>query len=45
MWLQQVGQDNATNIINQAKMQIIGDNIQNADEIYNIVYISLSRMA
>lgn len=34
---QQVGQDNATNIINQAKMQIIGDNIQNADEIYNIV--------
>lgn len=35
---QQVGQDNATNIINQAKMQIIGDNIQNADEIYNIVY-------
>ena len=35
---QQVGNDNATNIINQAKMQIIGDNIQNADEIYNIVY-------
>ena len=35
---QQVGQDDATNIINQAKMQIIGDNIQNADEIYNIVY-------
>lgn len=34
---QQVGPDNATNIINQAKMQIIGDNIQNADEIYNIV--------
>lgn len=34
---QQVGQDNATNIINQAKLQIIGDNIQNADEIYNIV--------
>ena len=33
----QVGQDNATNIINQAKMQIIGDNVQNADEIYNIV--------
>ena len=28
----------AENIINQAKMQIIGDNIQNADEIYNIVY-------
>ena len=34
---QQVGQDNATNIINQAKLQIIGDNIQNADEIHNIV--------
>lgn len=34
---QQVGQDNATNIINQAKLQIIGDNVQNADEIYNIV--------
>ena len=34
---QQVGQDNATNIINQAKLQIIGDNIQNADEIYNII--------
>ena len=33
----QVGRDNATNIINQAKMQIIGDNIQSADEIYNIV--------
>ena len=34
---QQVGNDNATNIINHAKLQIIGDNIQNADEIYNIV--------
>ena len=34
---QQVVNDNATNIINQAKLQIIGDNIQNADEIYNIV--------
>lgn len=34
---QQVGNDNAANIINQAKLQIIGDNIQNADEIYNIV--------
>ncbi len=33
----QVGGDNATNIINQAKLQIIGDNVQNADEIYNIV--------
>ena len=35
---QQVGQDNATNIIViRRKMQIIGDNIQNVDEIYNIV--------
>lgn len=34
---QQVGGDNATNIINQAKLQIIGDNVQNIDEIYNIV--------
>lgn len=34
---QQVGEDNATNIINQAKLQIIGQNVQNADEIYNIV--------
>ena len=34
---QQVSGDNATNIINQAKLQIIGDNVQNADEIYNIV--------
>lgn len=33
----QIGGDNATNIINQAKLQIIGDNVQNADEIYNIV--------
>ena len=33
----QVGGDNATNIINQAKLQIIGDNVQNADDIYNIV--------
>ena len=33
----QVGGDNATNIINQAKLQIIGDNVQNAYEIYNIV--------
>ena len=34
---QQVGEDDATNIINQAKLQIIGENVQNADEIYNIV--------
>lgn len=35
---QEVGQNDAINIMNEAKMQIIGDNIQNADEIYNIVY-------
>ena len=34
----EVGQDEATNVINQAKMQIIGENVQNADDIYNIVY-------
>lgn len=33
----QVGQNDATTVINQAKMQVIADNIQNADEIYNIV--------
>lgn len=33
-----VGQNEATKIVNQAKMQIIGENVQNADEIYNIVY-------
>lgn len=35
---QNVGQNDAINIMNEAKMQIIGENIQNADEIYNIVY-------
>lgn len=34
---QQVGQNDATNIINQAKKQVIENNIQNADEIYNVV--------
>jgi uncharacterized protein YpuA (DUF1002 family) len=34
---EEVGQDDATSIINQAKMQIIQNNIQDADEIYNIV--------
>ncbi len=34
---EQVGQNDATNIINQAKQQIIQNNIQDADEIYNIV--------
>lgn len=32
-----VGQNNATTVINQAKMQVIADNVQNADDIYNIV--------
>ena len=26
-----------TTVINQAKMQVIADNVQNADDIYNIV--------
>ncbi|MDO4338201.1 MAG: DUF1002 domain-containing protein [Eubacteriales bacterium] len=34
---EQIGQDDATNIINQAKMQVVQNNIQDADEIYNIV--------
>ncbi|MDO4307436.1 MAG: DUF1002 domain-containing protein [Eubacteriales bacterium] len=34
---QDVGQDDATSIINEAKMQILSGNVQNADEIYNIV--------
>ncbi len=34
---QDVGQDDATNIINEAKMQILSGNVQDADEIYNIV--------
>lgn len=34
---EQVGQNDATNIINQAKQQIIQNNVQDADEIYNIV--------
>lgn len=32
-----VGQNDATTVINQAKMQVIADNVQNADDIYNIV--------
>ena len=32
-----VGQNDATTVINQAKMQVIADNVQSADEIYNIV--------
>ena len=32
-----VGQNDATTVINQAKMQVIADDVQNADDIYNIV--------
>ena len=32
-----VGQNDDTTVINQAKMQVIADNVQNADDIYNIV--------
>lgn len=34
---EEVGQDDATSIINQAKMEIISSNIQDADQIYNVV--------
>ena len=34
---EEVGQDDATGIINEAKMQVLSGNVQNADEIYNIV--------
>lgn len=34
----QVGKNDATTVINQAKMEIIQNNVQNADEIYNIVF-------
>ena len=32
-----VGKNDATTVINQAKMQVIADNVQNSDDIYNIV--------
>ncbi len=32
-----VGQDDATYIMNEAKKQVVQNNIQNADEIYNVV--------
>ena len=32
-----VGQNQATYIVNEAKKQVVQNNIQNADEIYNIV--------
>ncbi len=34
---QDVGQDDATYIVNEAKKQVVQNNIQNADEIYNVV--------
>ena len=34
----EVGKNDATTVINQAKMEVIQNNVQNADEIYNIVY-------
>lgn len=33
----EVGQDEATNIVNEAKMEVLSNNVMNADEIYNIV--------
>jgi len=32
-----VGKNDATTVMNNSKMQVIKDNVQNADEIYNIV--------
>lgn len=34
---EEVGQDEAVNIVNEAKMEVLSNNVQNADEIYNIV--------
>ena len=34
---EEVGQEEATYVINKAKMEVIGNNIQNADEITNVV--------
>jgi uncharacterized protein YpuA (DUF1002 family) len=33
----EVGQDSATTVINQSKMEVIQNDVQNADEIYNVV--------
>lgn len=33
----EVGQNDATTVINEAKMQVIADNVQSAEDIYNIV--------
>ena len=34
----QVGKNDATTVINQAKMEVIQNNVQDANEIYNIVF-------
>ena len=34
---EEVGQDEATGVVNEAKMVVLENNVQNADEIYNIV--------
>ena len=31
------GQDDATSVVNQAKMEVVGNDIHNGDEIYNVV--------
>lgn len=33
----EVGKNDATTVVNQSKMEVIANNIQNADEIYNLV--------
>lgn len=33
----EVGQDEATSVVNEAKMEVLENSVQNADEIYNIV--------
>lgn len=35
---EEVGQNDATSVVNEAKMQILENGVQNADEIYNIIY-------
>lgn len=33
----ELGQDEAVNIVNEAKMEVLSNNVQNAEDIYNIV--------
>ncbi len=40
----EVGKNDATTVINQSKMEVIENNVQNADEIYNIVRTLPSRI-